>query len=76
MASLEVIAERPVAEHLEEGEVRLSPTSSISPGGRTSAHRPTVARMLLPQEVRHERMHAGGGEQDRRSFSGIKEAEG
>ena len=73
---LEVVADREVAEHLEEREV---------PGGvadvvdvrRAKAlldrRQPRVRRLLLPAEVRHERMHARRRQQHRRVIRGRHE---
>src|SRR5262249_41392173 len=68
-ALLEVVADREVAEHLEEGEVPrgvadvldVDRAEALLAGGQ-----PVVRRLLDPEEVRLERVHARGREQHRR----------
>jgi hypothetical protein len=65
---LEVVAEREVAQHLEEGEV-AGGVAHLVDVGRAKAllagGEAPVRRLLLTQEVRLERLHARGREQDR-----------
>ena len=66
---LEVVAERPVAEHLEEGGVPGRPADLFDV---TGAHAllhvggTLVGRRLLAEQVRLERLHPGDDEQHRR----------
>ena len=62
---LKIIAERPVAEHFEKGQVnRIADFLDIT-GTDAFLHIDQTAaqRMFLALEKRHQRMHAGGGEQ-------------
>src|SRR5882762_5295047 len=66
---LAVIADREVAEHLEERlVVTVLPHLVDVRGPEDLLHRddPLGRRLLLPGEVRHERLHAGAREEDRR----------
>jgi hypothetical protein len=67
-ALLEVVADREVAEHLEEREVPRGRADVLDVGRAEAllARRQAVVRGLLePEEVRLERVHARGREQDR-----------
>src|SRR5918998_1483499 len=72
-ALLEVVADREVAEHLEEGEVAggrphlvdVGRAEALLAGGQT-----VMGRLLASLEVGLERMHARGGEQHRRVVLG------
>ena len=70
--ALEVVAERPVAEHLEEGQVGgvahgvdVAGADALLDVGQAPA-----GRMVLAHEIGHERVHAGGGEEHRRIVFG------
>src|SRR5262249_26021425 len=67
-AFLEVLAEREVAEHLEEGQVRTVKPDLVDVGvaealldGRQQGRR----RLLAPEEERHQRLHAGARQERR-----------
>src|SRR6267142_1287632 len=65
---LTVVADREVAEHLEERlVVTVLPHFVDVRGPEDLLHRddPLGRRLLLPGEVRHERLHAGAREEDR-----------
>ncbi len=64
---LEIIPEGPVAQHLEKGEVAVVAdlfdivgTEAFLTAGEARTH-----RVRLAEEIGHERMHAGGREEDR-----------
>src|SRR3954451_4311616 len=66
---LEVLADREVAEHLEEGEVPGRVADVLDVGraeALLAARQPVLRRRLDAREVRLERVHARRGEQDRR----------
>ncbi len=68
-ALLEVVADREVAEHLEEGEVPRSVADVLDVGraeALLTARQPVVGRLLDAREIGLERVHARGREQDRR----------
>jgi hypothetical protein len=70
---LEVVAEGEVAQHLEERQVARGVAHVLDVGGAKAllaGGQPVVRERLLPQEVRLERVHPRGGEQDRRVVSG------
>jgi hypothetical protein len=72
-ALLEVVADREVAEHLEEGEVpgRVADVLDVHrPEALLAGREAVVRRALLAEEVRLERVHARRGEQDRRVVVG------
>ena len=65
-APLEVVADREVAEHLEEGEVALGRADDLDVDrakALLAAGEPARGRLLLAAEVGLERLHAGGREQ-------------
>src|SRR5919109_1088334 len=67
-AVLEVLAEREVAEHLEEREVGAVESDIVDVrGSETLLHRRQQRRwrLLLAQEVRHQRLHAGARQERR-----------
>src|SRR5205823_6066697 len=67
-ALLEVVAEREVPEHLEEGEMSRGQPDLVDVGRAKAflAGRQTLVRWLLAaREVRPEGLHARGCEQDR-----------
>ena len=65
---LEVVAERPVAQHLKEGQVRGVADLVDVAGADALLHvgKPRALRVLGAQQIRDQRVHAGGGEQHRR----------
>ncbi len=66
---LEVVAEAPVAEHLEEGEVAGGVADLLDVGGAEALLHVGEARrrrLLAAEEVGLEGLHAGGGQQHRR----------
>ena len=68
-ALLEVVADREVAEHLEEREVARGVADVLDVGraeALLAARQPVVRRLLDAREVGLERVHARGREQDRR----------
>ena len=70
-AFLEVVAERPVAEHLEERRVprRLPDFFDVErPHALLHVRHPLPRRRLLAEQVRLERLHSGDHEQQRRVF--------
>ena len=72
-ALLEVVAEREVAEHLEEREVARGVADLVDVGraeALLAGGEPRVRRLLLAQEVRLEGLHARGREQDGRVVGG------
>ena len=72
-ALLEVVADREVAEHLEEGEVARGQPHVLDVGGAKhllAGGQPPRRRLLLPAEVGLERLHARGGEQHRGVVAG------
>ena len=73
-ALLEVVADREVAEHLEEREVARGGADVVDVGACGSTSGSVVSRWCggfsLAQEVRLERVHARGGEQHRRVVRG------
>ena len=78
-ALLEVVAEREVAEHLEEREVPLGQADVLDVGGAENllaGREPDVRRLLLATEVRLEGLHAGGRQQHRRVVRGWHERGG
>ena len=67
-ALLEVVADREVAEHLEEREVPVGAADVVDVDGAEALLRgrqPLGRRRLLPEEVRLERMHARADQQRR-----------
>ena len=62
---LEVIAQRPVAQHFKEGQVRGVAHLVDVAGADALLHvaKAIARRMLLAHQVRHQRMHARRGEQ-------------
>ncbi len=65
---LEVVADREVAEHLEEGEVALGRADDLDVDGAKGLLRgrqPTLWRLLATLEVGLELLHAGNREQGR-----------
>src|SRR5262249_36796987 len=65
-ALLEVVADREVAEHLEEREVPMRRADDVDVDrakALLTARQARVRRLLLPEEVRLERVHPGGREQ-------------
>ena len=75
-AFLEVVAEREVAEHLEEGEMARRGADLVDVGGAEALlHRRQrrVGRLHLAEEERLQRLHARGGEQHRRVVVGRNE---
>lgn len=75
---LEIVAQRPVAQHFKEGQVagvahvvNITRADALLHVGQARAS--GVGRT---HQVRHKRVHTGGGEQDGRVISGITEAEG
>ena len=67
-ARLEVVAEREVAHHLEEREVAVGRADDVDVDGAEAAldrGQPRGGRRRLAEEVRLERLHAGGREQHR-----------
>ena len=80
-ALLEVVADREVAEHLEEGEVPRGQADVLDVGGAEALlarGQPLRRRLLLAPEVRLERLHARGREQHAtgRKLAGTSDAEG
>ena len=74
-ALLEVLAEREVAEHLEERQVRPVEADLVDVGrAEALLHRRQQRRrrLLSPEEVRHQRLHPGGREQ-RRAVVGTRD---
>ena len=69
---LEVITERPVAQHLEACEVmRIADTVDVSgPDALLVVRQSLSGRMGLAQDVRYQRMHSGRGEKDGRVVLG------
>ena len=68
-ALLEVVADREVAEHLEEGQVALGGADVLDVDraeALLAGGQPPRRRLLLAAEVGLERLHARGGEQHRR----------
>jgi hypothetical protein len=68
-ALLEVVAEREVAQHLEERQVPRGGPDDLDVGGAEAllaARQAVVRRRLVAGEVRLQGMHPRGGEQDRR----------
>src|SRR5215207_6623414 len=66
---LEVVAEAPVAEHLEEGQVAARVADLFDVGGPEAAldvGDPAGRRLLLPEEIGLEGLHAGRRQEDRR----------
>ena len=66
---LPVIADREVAEHLEEGLVVAVPADLVDVGGAEhllDRDHPFRRRLLAAEEVRHEGLHPRGGEEDAR----------
>ena len=66
---LEVVAERPVAQHLEERRVPGGPADFLDvegPHALLHVRRPLERRGLLAEQVRLERLHPGDDEQHRR----------
>ena len=63
-----VISQRPVAEHLKKGAVRIVAHFVDIPGAYTLLHvrQPGAHGVLGPQQVWHQRVHAGSGEKHRR----------
>ena len=75
-ALLEVVADREVAEHLEEREVPVGRADVVDvdrPEALLAGREPVVRRLLLAQEVRLERVHPGADEQRRRVVRGRDE---
>ena len=75
-AVLEVVAEREVAEHLEEGEVPRGGADLVDVGRAEAllhGRQRRVGRLRLAEEERLERLHAGRGEQHRRVVVGWHE---
>ena len=65
---LEVVAHREVAEHLEEGEMPKREPDVLDVRGAErllAGGQPATGRLLLAAEVRLERLHARGGEENR-----------
>ena len=64
---LEVIAQRPVAQHLKEGEVAGVAHVVDVAGADALLHirQPRAHGVLRAQQIGHQRVHAGGGEQHR-----------
>jgi hypothetical protein len=65
---LEVVAEAPVAEHLEEGQVALCVADLLDVGGAEAAldvGEPRRRRLLAAEEVGLERLHPGSRQQHR-----------
>ena len=65
-AFLEVLAEREVAEHLEEGQVRAVEADLVDvrrPEALLHGREQRRRRRLPAEEVRHQRLHPGGGQQ-------------
>ena len=78
-ALLEVVADREVAEHLEERQVAGRQADLVDvrrPEALLAARQPVVRRLLAALEVRLERVHARGREQHRRIVLGRHEAAG
>jgi hypothetical protein len=72
-AVLEVVAEREVAEHLEERQVALGETDLVDvrrAEALLARGQPLVRRLLAPLEVRLERVHARADEQRRGVVAG------
>ena len=68
-AVLEVVAEREVAEHLEERAMPGSEPDRVDvgrPKDLLHGRQPWAGRLLEPSEVGLQRLHPGGREQDRR----------
>ena len=71
---LEVVAERPVAEHFKEGEVHgitdfvdVSGSDTLLAVGQAGS-----CRMFCSLKIGHERMHSGGGKETGRIIFGNK----
>jgi len=62
---LPVVAQRPVAQHLEKGQVHLVPhlEDIVGADALLIAHQALAGRMGLTQEKGHQRMHPGGGKE-------------
>ena len=74
-AFLEVLAEREVAEHLEEGQVRaVEPNLVDVRRAEALLHRreQRCRRRLAPEEIGHERLHSCG-RQKRRAVVGTRD---
>jgi hypothetical protein len=65
---LEVISQRPVAEHLEEGQVAFVPhcIDIACPDAFLEIDEPLPARMRFAEDIGDEGMHPRRGEEDRR----------
>ena len=72
--ALEIISERPIAEHLEEGAVRVVADGIYVAGPDAFLHvgEALAAGVLLSQKIRHQRLHPRGREQHRRVVFGYK----
>ena len=69
---LEVVAQGPVAQHLEEGQMAGIAHLVDVAGADALLHvrQPRAHGMLLAHQIGHQRMHAGGGEQHGRVVLG------
>ena len=64
---IEIISERPVAEHLEKGAMRIVAHFVDVAGAYALLHvgEPLTSGVLLPQKIRHQRVHPRGSEKYR-----------
>ncbi len=63
-----IIAQAPVAQHFKHGQMRVV-ADFINVGGAQNfleVGQALAARVNFTQQIRHQRMHAGGGKQHRR----------
>ena len=69
---LEIIAERPAAEHLEKSQVRCvaNRVNVARANAFLNVAKPAAGRMRFAQQVGHQRMHAGCGEKHGRVILG------
>ena len=69
---LEIIAQRPIPQHLEKSKVAVVADFFDIIGAQTLLRvcQPLAHGMRLPHEIRHKRMHASRGEQDGRVVFG------
>ena len=74
----EVVAQGPVAQHLEEGQVGRVADQVDVVGAQTAlpADQAPARRMWLAQQIRHQRLHAGGDEQRGRVVFGHQRRRG